>query len=65
MPVIQCDIRAGRSPEQKAALAQGIARVVQETIGSPPEYIYVIIRETPGAQHYHGGKFLPEYEPGD
>lgn len=66
MPVIQCDIRAGRSPEQKQALAEGITQVVHKTIGSPVEYIYVLIRETPGAQHYQGGAFLPEYgdEPG-
>lgn len=65
MPVIQCDIRAGRTQEQKAVLAQGIAKVVHETIGSPPEYIYVLIRETPGAQHFHGGEFLPEYDAAD
>ena len=63
--VIQCDIRAGRTQEQKSALARGIAKVVQETIGAPPEYIYVIIRETPGAQHFHGGEFLPEYRSGE
>ena len=39
MPVIQCDIRAGRSAEQKEALAREITRVVHETIGAPIEYI--------------------------
>jgi 4-oxalocrotonate tautomerase family enzyme len=61
MPIIQCDIREGRSPEQKAALADGITRVVHETIGSPVEWIYVLIRETPGSQHWHGGHALPDY----
>jgi 4-oxalocrotonate tautomerase family enzyme len=61
MPIIQCDIREGRSPEQKAALADGITRVVHETIGSPVEWIYVLIRETPGSHHWHGGHALPEY----
>ena len=48
MPIIQCDIREGRSDEQKGALAREITRVVHETIGAPVEYIYVLIRETPG-----------------
>ncbi len=67
MPVIQCDIRAGRSPEQKQALAREITRVVHETIGAPVEYIYVLIRETPGAHHVKGGQALPEFgdAPGD
>src|SRR5262249_55295164 len=40
MPIIQCDIREGRSPEQKRALAEAITRVVHETIDAPLEYIY-------------------------
>ncbi|MGB5249330.1 MAG: tautomerase family protein [Gammaproteobacteria bacterium] len=63
MPVIQCDIRAGRSPEQKQALAEGITRVVHETIGAPVEYIYVLIREEPGSHHIKAGKALPDYSP--
>jgi len=63
MPVIQCDIRAGRSAAQKQALAEEITRVVNETIGAPVEYIYVLIRETPGSHHIKGGKSLPEYVP--
>ncbi|GAC1398626.1 MAG: hypothetical protein NVSMB56_13580 [Pyrinomonadaceae bacterium] len=62
MPVIQCDIREGRSDEQKRALAREITRVVHETIGAPIEYIYVLIRETPGFNHVKGGKHLPEYD---
>ncbi len=62
MPVIQCDIREGRSAEQKQAMAQAITRAVHETIGAPVEYIYVLIRETPGSHHVKGGHALPEYE---
>jgi len=65
MPVIQCDIREGRSAAQKQALAEEITRVVNETIGAPVEYIYVLIRETPGSHHIKGGKSLPEYVPDD
>jgi 4-oxalocrotonate tautomerase family enzyme len=63
MPVIQCDIRQGRTEEQKQALAREITRVVHETIGAPVDYIYVLIREQPGHHHVKGGKPLPEYEP--
>ena len=63
MPVIQCDIREGRTEEQKQALAQEITRVVHETIESPIEYIYVLIREAPGAHHVKGGEALPNWEP--
>jgi 4-oxalocrotonate tautomerase family enzyme len=55
MPVIQCDIREGRTEEEKQALAQEITRVVHETIGAPVEYIYVLIRETPGSHHIKAG----------
>jgi 4-oxalocrotonate tautomerase family enzyme len=62
MPVIQCDIREGRTEEQKRALAREITRVVHETIDAPLEYIYVLIRETPGFNHIKAGKHLPDYE---
>jgi 4-oxalocrotonate tautomerase family enzyme len=63
MPVIQCDIREGRTEEQKQALAREITRVVHETIEAPIEYIYVLIRETPGSHHGKAGEALPEHEP--
>ncbi len=61
VPIIQCDIRQGRTEEQKQALAQEITRVVHETIGSPIEYIYVLIRETPGSHHVKAGEALQEW----
>lgn len=63
MPVIQCDIREGRSPEQKEAMAQAITQAVHETIGAPIDYIYVLIREMPGAHHVKAGQALPDYSP--
>lgn len=64
MPIIQCDIREGRSKQQLERLAKEITRVVHETIEAPNEYIYVLIRETPGFNHIKGGKHLPDYVPG-
>jgi len=63
MPIIQCDIREGRTEEQKRKMAQEITRVVHETIGAPIEYIYVLIRETPGYHHVKAGVALPEWRP--
>ena len=51
MPLIQCDIREGRTEEQKQTLAKEITRVVPGTIGAPVEYIYVLIHETPRPHH--------------
>jgi 4-oxalocrotonate tautomerase family enzyme len=53
--------KGGRTEEEKQALAREITRVVHETIGAPVEYIYVLIRETPGAQHVKAGEPLPDY----
>jgi 4-oxalocrotonate tautomerase family enzyme len=63
VPVIQCDIREGRTPEQKQAMAEAITQAVHETIGAPIEYIYVLIRETPGSHHVKAGRALPDYVP--
>ena len=63
MPVIQCDIREGRTEEQKRALAREITRVVHETIDAPVEYIYVLIRETPGYHHVKAGQALEDWKP--
>ena len=63
MPIIQCDIRAGRTDAQKRALAREITAAVHRTIDAPLEYIYVLIRETPGLHHIKAGKHLPEFEP--
>ena len=64
MPVIQCDIREGRTAEQKQAMARAITEAVHRSIGAPVEYIYVLIRETPGSHHVKAGKALPEYTQG-
>jgi hypothetical protein len=36
---------------------------VHETIDAPIEYIYVLIRETPGYHHVKAGKPLPDWTP--
>jgi phenylpyruvate tautomerase PptA (4-oxalocrotonate tautomerase family) len=62
VPVIQCDIREGRSGG-KQAIAKVITRIVHETIGALVEYICVMIRKTPGSHHAKAGELLADYEP--
>jgi 4-oxalocrotonate tautomerase len=63
MPIIQCDIRTGRTRAQIQALQEAITEAVIKTIGAPREYIYVLVRETPGPNHYLAGRSLPDYKP--
>ena len=63
MPLIQCDIREGRTREQKAALAEAITEAVLRTIDTRREYIYVLIREGPGFNHIQAGEHIPEFVP--
>jgi 4-oxalocrotonate tautomerase family enzyme len=64
MPVIQCDIRRGRSQKQKLALGQGLTKAVAEITGARAETILVVIREHAGADFVEGGELLPDYQPG-
>ena len=55
LPVIDVDLRPGREPERKKGLVDGIAEVLNETLGVKAEDIYCIFRETPASDHYTGG----------
>jgi 4-oxalocrotonate tautomerase family enzyme len=61
MPVIQCDIREGWPDEQKAALGDGLTRVVHEIGKVPISSIHVVIREARGLHYTFGGVRVPEY----
>ena len=64
MPVVQCDIRRGRTPEQKAAYGQALTKAVARMTGADPNTILVIFREQPGHDTMEGGVVLPDYQPG-
>lgn len=64
MPIITCDIRRGRSEEQRRALAKGLTEAVQEAVGCPVECIFLVMREMPGFNFVDGGEHVPEYVPG-
>ena len=48
MAIIQCDIRRGRSDDQKRRLAAGLTQAVSEVTGEPIERMFLVIREMPG-----------------
>lgn len=64
MPIITCDIRNGRTKEQKSALAMGLSKAVAEATGSGIENIFLVIREMPGFNFVDAGEHVPEYVPG-
>jgi 4-oxalocrotonate tautomerase family enzyme len=64
MPIITCDIRRGRSEEQRRALAKGLTEAVQQAVGCPVECVFLVMREMPGFNFVDGGEHVPEYVPG-
>ncbi|MFQ5998120.1 MAG: 4-oxalocrotonate tautomerase family protein, partial [Candidatus Bathyarchaeia archaeon] len=59
MPVIQVDIREGRTREQIRKLQELLTSATMEAIGAPREYVYIIVRESPGTSHCLAGQPLP------
>jgi trans-3-chloroacrylic acid dehalogenase alpha subunit len=46
--MISCDMRYGRSDEQKRALSAGLLRVVSEATGETADNVFFVIREGRG-----------------
>ncbi|MGD9527362.1 tautomerase family protein [Pseudonocardia sp.] len=64
MAIIQCDIRQGRTDEQKARLAAGLTAAVSEISGEPVEQMFLVIREMPGFNFVDAGEHVADYVPG-
>lgn len=64
MAIIQCDIRRGRTDEQKRRLAANLTQAVSEVTGESTEQIFLVIREMPGFNFVDGGEHVAEYVPG-
>lgn len=64
MPMIQCDIRRGRSDEQKRVLAKELIRAVHEVTGVPKDYVFIVIRELPGFNFVEFQEHVVDYEAG-
>ncbi len=65
MALISCDMRFGRTDEQKRKLAAGLLRVVSEATGETKEDIFLVIREGRGINFVEHGEHLPEYSDGN
>lgn len=63
LPVVDVDLRPGRSSERKKALVDEISRILFEELNVKEEDIYVLFRENPAENHYTGGTPLPEWKP--
>ncbi len=63
LPIVDVDLRPGRSPERKKALVNEVSRIFFDTLNIKSEDIYVLFRENPAENHYTGGAPLPEWQP--
>jgi 4-oxalocrotonate tautomerase len=62
MALISCDMRFGRTDEQKRRLATGLLRVVSAATGEAKDNIFFVIRE--GRNFVEHGEHLPEFVEG-
>ena len=64
MPIIQCDIRTGRTEDQNRRLAAGLTDAVVRIAGVPKDRIFLVMREMPGFNFVDAGEHVPDYVPG-
>ena len=64
MALISCDMRQGRTDEQKRRLAAGLLRVISVATGEPKNNIFFVIREGRGINFVEHGEHLPDYTEG-
>lgn len=55
MPIIDVTIIAGRPPEKRLALIEGLTKAAVEALDVPPEGVRVLLREIPGEHFAVGG----------
>jgi len=61
MSLISCDMRYGRTDQQKRQLAAGLLRIVSEATGESHDNIFFVIREGRGINFVEHGEHLPEF----
>ncbi|GAB7538170.1 tautomerase family protein [Burkholderia sp. 3C] len=64
MALISCDMRFGRTDQQKRDLAEGLLRVVSAATGETRDDIFLVFREGRGINFVEHGQHLPEYVEG-
>ena len=65
MSIISCDLRQGRTDEQKRALAAGLIQAVRTATGEPVDEMFLVIREGRGINFVEAGEHLPEFVEGN
>jgi 4-oxalocrotonate tautomerase len=60
MPLIQSNLAAGRTDDQKRALLQAVTDAVESSIGAPLESIRVWISEFEPTEYMAGGELLAD-----
>jgi phenylpyruvate tautomerase PptA (4-oxalocrotonate tautomerase family) len=65
MSIISCDMREGRTDDQKRALAAGLIEAVRTATGEPVSEMFLVIREGRGINFVEAGQHLPEFVAGN
>jgi phenylpyruvate tautomerase PptA (4-oxalocrotonate tautomerase family) len=65
MSIISCDMREGRTDNQKRALAAGLIEAVRTATGESIGEMFLVIREGRGINFVEAGQHLPEFVPGN
>jgi 4-oxalocrotonate tautomerase len=65
MSIISCDMRAGRTDEQKRALSAGLIEAVCTATGEAADDMFLVIREGHGINFVEAGEHLPDFVPGN
>ena len=60
MPVVNIALYAGRTAEQKAALAQAVTRAISETAGVPDSATTIIFQDIEKSDWSNGGVMASE-----
>ncbi len=63
--LVQCDIRRGRSAEQRERLGAAIAAVLDEELGWPRSHTIVEFTQHAGDEFWRAGGLSPEWAPGE
>ncbi|WOP17816.1 2-hydroxymuconate tautomerase [Raineyella sp. LH-20] len=60
MPLVECTLVEGRTPEQLRALITELTQAVMTSVGAPQQSIRVIVREVPKTHFAAGDETIAE-----
>jgi 4-oxalocrotonate tautomerase len=63
MPIITVDMLAGRTDDQKRALAKELTDAIVRTAAASPQTVQVIIRDVPADHWSVAGKLIADRSP--